>query len=173
MKRRKTSAKSTRADQTAAEFGVTRTVHLVDLENVVGSGHVTEWGAQQARDAYLASGVVALGDHVIVAVSHHNLLAAGYGWPDARHVVRSGEDGADLALQEVMANESLETRFGNCIVVTGDGGFAEPVAALNRVGLPVGVIAPLGRLSAALKLAAAASRELEFQAAMPRTSWSA
>jgi hypothetical protein len=173
MKRCEISAKSAQPGRSAVNFGVTRTVHLIDLENVVGCGHVTEWGAQQARSAYLASGVVALGDHVILAVSHHNLLAAGYGWPDARHVVRSGEDGADLALQEVMATENLQTRFGNCIVVTGDGGFAEAVAAMNRTGFPAGVIAPLGRLSAALKLAAAASRELDFATATPQASWSA
>lgn len=173
MKRNGTSAKTARRRQCAVNFGVTRTVHLIDLENVVGSGHVTELGAQQARAAYLNSGVVAPGDHVIVAVSHHNLLAAGYGWPDARRVVRSGLDGADLAIQEVMASENLHNRFGCCIVVTGDGGFAEVVAAMNRAGLPVGVIAPPGRLSAALKLAAAASREVEFAAATPLASWSA
>lgn len=173
MNRRETSTKSGKAGQPATKFGVTRTVHLIDLENVVGSGHVTEWGARQSREAYLASGVVARGDHVIVAVSHHNLLSAGYGWPDARRVVRSGQDGADLALQDVMSNENLPMRFGNCIVVTGDGGFAGAVAAMIRTGLPVGVIAPAGRLSAALKLAAAASRELDFTTATPQTSWSA
>ena len=141
-----------------------RKVHLVDLENVVGSGHVTELAARQVRDVYLASGVVAPGDHVILGMSHHNQLAAGFGWPDVRREVRSGRNGADLALQEVMATEDLHLRFGSCIVVSGDGGFAHSIAALAGLGLPVGVIAPRGRSSAALKLAATAYAEIEFAA---------
>lgn len=48
-----------------------RTVHLVDLENLAGSGHVTESHARWVRDVYLATGVVSKGDHVILGVSHH------------------------------------------------------------------------------------------------------
>lgn len=139
-----------------------RTIHLVDLENMVGSSHLTESAVRQAWQAYVRCGVVAAGDHVIVATSHHNFLAAGFGWPNARHLVRSGPNGADLALQEVMAAERLEQRFGACILVTGDGGFAHPVAALIGRGLRVGVLAPNGRMSAALKLAATVSYELDF-----------
>jgi hypothetical protein len=139
-----------------------RTVHLVDLENVVGRSHLTESAVRQACAAYTRCGVVAAGDHVIVATSHHNLLAAGFGWPNTRRLVRSGPDGADLALQEVMGHERLEHRFGACILLTGDGGFAHPVAALIGRGLRVEVIAPIGRMSAALKLAATASHELDF-----------
>lgn len=139
-----------------------RTIHLVDLENVVGSSDLTESAVRQACLAYIRCGVVAAGDHVIVATSHRNLLAAGFGWPNARHLVRSGPDGADLALQEVMGRERLEQRFGACILLTGDGGFAHPVAALIGRGLRVEVIAPIGRMSAALKLAATTCYEMDF-----------
>jgi hypothetical protein len=139
-----------------------RTVHLVDLENVVGRSHLTEPTVRQACLTYERCGAVAAGDHVIVATSHHNFLAAGFGWPNARHLVRSGPNGADLALQEVMATEHLEHRFGACILVTGDGGFAHPTAALIGRGLHVEVIAPMGRMSATLKLAATASCEVDF-----------
>lgn len=139
-----------------------RTVHLVDLENVIGRGHLTESAVRQAFLAYARCGVLAAYDHVIVATSHHNLLAAGFGWPHARYVTRSGPNGADLALQEVMANERLQQRFGACILLTGDGGFAHPVAALIGRGLRVEVIAPMGRMSASLRLAATASCELDF-----------
>lgn len=149
-----------------------RKAHLIDLENIVGSGHVTESAARHVRDAYLACGVVGHGDHVILGISHHNLLAAGLSWPSARRKVRSGRDGADLALQEVMATENLHMRYESCIVVTGDGGFAHPIAALAGLGLPVGVIAPRGRSAAALKLAATAYAEIDF-ASHAQTSWSA
>lgn len=137
-------------------------VHLVDLENVVGSGHVIESDARRVRDLYLRSGVVTTGDQVIIGVSHHNELAAGYGWPEARRVVLSGQDGADLALQAVMASEGIDRRFGACLLSSGDGGFAHPVASLIKLGLPVGVIAPKGRLAAGLRLAASAVCEVDF-----------
>lgn len=148
-----------------------RTVHLVDLENLAGSGHVTESHARWVRKVYLATGMVAHGDHVILGVSHHNQLAAGYGWPEARRVVRSGADGADLALQEVMTSENLVERFDSCILVSGDGGFAEVIAALAGQGLRSGVIAPRGHCSAALKLAATGCVEIDFGMTDADTGW--
>lgn len=149
-----------------------RRAHLLDLENMVGAGHVTEAEARLARDIYIAAGLVAVNDQVIVGVSHHNAFVAKWVWPSARVVVTSGPDGADLALQEVMEIENLHTRFGSAILVTGDGGFAHPVATLIGRGLPVGVIAPRGRLSRVLKLAATASCEIDFTPT-PHTSRSA
>jgi hypothetical protein len=148
-----------------------RTVHLVDLENLAGSGHVTESHARWVRDVYLATGVVSKGDHVILGVSHHNLLAAGLGWPEARLVVLSGPNGADLALQEVMATENLAGRFGSCMAGTGDGGFAPAVAALAGQGLWCGVIAQRGHCAAALKLAAHSWAEIDFGMTDADTGW--
>lgn len=143
-----------------------RTVHLVDLENIVGSGDISAAAADHARAVYLASGLVATDDHVIVGISHHNLMAAGLAWSAARHVVRSGPNGADLALKDVMVTEHLEQRFGACILLTGDGGFAHSTAALINHGLPVGVVEPKGRLASTLRLAASASREIDFTSAV-------
>jgi len=151
---------------------LTRKVHLFDLENTVGAGHVTEGEARLARDTYMATGAVAAHDHVIVGVSHHNWVVAKSVWPNARVLPKSGPDGADLALQEVMAVENLHTRFGSAILVTGDGGFAHPVAALIGRGLPVGVIGPRGRVSRSLKLAATANCEVDF-VSNRQSSWSA
>lgn len=139
-----------------------RSVHLIDLENLVGSGHVTEETARYTCTAYAALGVVGPNDQVIVAVSHHNLWAAWYGWPHVRCEARSGPDGADLLLQEIMASERLAVRFDLAVLATGDGGFAAATAALIEAGLPVGVIAPRGRLSARLRLAANAALETDF-----------
>lgn len=149
-----------------------RKVHLLDLENMVGAGHIREAEARLAREIYLATAVVSANDHVIVGVSHHNAFVAKSVFADARVVVKSGFDGADLALQEVMAVENLHTRFGSAILVTGDGGFAHPVAALIGTGLKVGVIAPRGHLSRALKLAATISCEIDFTP-NSQSSWSA
>ncbi len=139
-----------------------RLVHLVDIENAVGCSSVTQDDVRRVRAAYLGSGLVGPRDQVIVGVSHHNVIAVGLGWPEARRVVRSGKDGADLALQEVMATEQLDLRFGACVVVTGDGGFALPVAQLIARGLSVAVVGPLGRTAAALRLASTVSRHVDF-----------
>lgn len=50
-----------------------RTVHLLDLENMVGSGHLTESAVRRVRAAYVAAVVVAPGDLVILGVSHQTI----------------------------------------------------------------------------------------------------
>jgi hypothetical protein len=46
-------------------------------------------------------------DQVEVASSHLTLLNAALGWPRARYRVRSGPDGADLALLDVLRHENI------------------------------------------------------------------
>jgi hypothetical protein len=139
-----------------------RAIHLIDIENMAGTSHVTEEVVRTIKANYIR--VVGLGatDHVVIAASHHNALAAGYGWPKARLLCRSGPDGADTELQDVMNHENAHQRFERCYLSTGDGGFAEAVAALSGRGLRVEVIAPAGGLSAKLTLAATASCECDL-----------
>jgi hypothetical protein len=140
----------------------TRAIHLIDIENMAGTGHVTEDVVRNIRANYIKIVGIGDNDHVVIAASHHNALAAGFGWPGARLLCRSGPDGADRELKDVMDHERLHQRYERCYLATGDGGFADSIAALSRRGLRVGVIAPINRLSAKLKLAATASRELDL-----------
>jgi hypothetical protein len=76
-------------------------------------------------------------EHVVIGTSHVGLMATGLGWAGPRLVARSGENGADLALLEVLAQERVEERFDEVIIVSGDGIFTDAVAALGAAGVRV------------------------------------
>jgi hypothetical protein len=147
----------------ASLIALARTVHLVDIENLAGTGRLTESIVGRTRAAYGNEMHVASNDQVIIGVSHqNNLFAVWYGWPGARVLLRSGPDGADHALQDVMTGEGLEHRFANCVLASGDGGFDYAVASLGARGLGVRVVCQTGTLSSRLRLAASAALEFDF-----------
>ena len=135
-------------------LGLHRTLHLVDIENLCGYAHLTADAVSTVNAIYAMTVGVAQLDHVVVGCSHHNGLAAATGWPGARYVWRSGPDGADIALQEVIEFEAPENRFTRVVLATGDGGFDLSAALMITRGLEVIVAARVGSLSSRLRLAA-------------------
>jgi hypothetical protein len=131
-----------------------RALHVVDIENLAGApipslGQVTE-----ARDWYMTRMAFGADDQVVMAASHYGLLNAAIGWPHARYRVRSGPDGADLELLDVLLNEDVATRFNHVVIASGDGVFGEVAAALRDCGVRVTVVSRRGSLSPGLARAA-------------------
>lgn len=130
-----------------------RTLHLIDVENLAGTGlpcpaqigAVYSWYQQQ-----VGFGAV---DHVVLACNHLALVDAAFGWPGARYLVRSGPDGADLELLDVLEHENVVERFTRFVVASGDGIFAA-AAGLAAAGRWVTVVSRREALSARLRLAA-------------------
>ena len=108
---------------------------------------------------YTACLVFGAMDQVEVASSHLTLLNAALGWPHARYRVRSGPDGADLALLDVLRHENVATRFTHVAIGSGDHLFAEVAAHLAAQGVWVTVVSRRRSLSPRLALAA---REVIF-----------
>jgi len=126
-----------------------RTMVLVDLENLCGSGDPS------AIECHWAQNLVAtVADdreaQVVVAVSHHAAPVAMFSWQGGRVVLRSGQDGADLALLEVIRDEGVAERFGRVVLGSGDGIFATAVAELVEHGLVVDVVAPEHSIASSL-----------------------
>jgi hypothetical protein len=132
---------------------VCRTLHLVDLENLAGGADFTAVQAAALRTAY--EHVVGIGpdDLVIVATSHYAAPVAWFAWPHARRLTRSGQDGADLALLDVLASERVTERFSAVIVASGDGIFAEASASIQAAGCQVTVVSRPQALSRRLAFA--------------------
>ena len=129
-----------------------RTIHLIDLENLVG-GAVTSALADACYAAYSEHVPVADIDHVVVATNPGAGLAAGMAFgSSARLRVGHGADGADLALLEVLKHEQLENRYDRVVIASGDGIFAETAAALAADVNVVAVSRP-GSLSRHLRMA--------------------
>lgn len=131
-----------------------RTLHLIDIENLHGEPRPAAESVCQARTVYEAHVVVGENDLVVVACNHGCALDVGLAYAGARLVVRSGPDGADLALLEVLAEHDVGGRFDAVVVASGDGIFTDAVSALAAVGLPTLVVSRPESLSRTLRLAA-------------------
>lgn len=139
-----------------------RRIVLIDIENVVG-------GLAAVRD-YVSWAKVVVGecvpaqpgDQVVIGVGPTGLLDLACAWKSVRYVMRPGQNGADLALLEVLG-ENIADRFTEVVLVSGDGIFTHAIAALAARGVKTTVVAQASGLSRRLELAAAEVRLLPAQ----------
>jgi hypothetical protein len=131
-----------------------RVLHVVDIENLAGTGDPSLNLVSQVQDWYLTRLGLGTDDQVVMASSHHCFLNAALGWPHARYRVRSGRDGADLELLDVLEHENVATRFSHVIIGSGDGGFSDAAESLATDGVWVTVVSRPGSLSPGLARAA-------------------
>jgi hypothetical protein len=126
-----------------------RSLHLVDIENLVGGARAYRCSVADALEQYRTLAGFQEGDHVVIAACSGLAFRAGCLWAGARILVAHGPDGADLALlDEIITPESIAARFDRVVIGSGDGIFVESISALRRLGISVGVVAPIGGLSA-------------------------
>jgi len=131
-----------------------RRLHLVDIENLAGGSLPSLRQVRQAQGLYADCLGFGAMDQVEVASSHLTLLNAALGWPQARYRVRSGPDGADLALLDVLRHENVATRFTHVAIGSGDHLFAHEAARLAAQGVWVTVVSRRRGLSPRLGLEA-------------------
>lgn len=130
-----------------------RRLVVVDVENIAG-GAINDCGAVDWVKRVLMEAVdLTEGDHIVVGTSEYGLCTVGCRWPNVRYVARSGKDGADLALLEVL-DENVENRFNDVVVASGDHIFTAKVSALVEAGVRVTVVGRRGRTSYLLAHAA-------------------
>ncbi|PNH79222.1 NYN domain-containing protein [Arthrobacter sp. AFG20] len=147
-------------------LGYDRSVHLLDIENLLSAGEIEANAINAVFADYKKQVTVTKEDLVIIGVSSvEGLMAVAMSnLRNCRLLYRPGKDGADLALQEVLDHEQLESRFEVVHVATGDGGFSASVAALAGRGAYVVVISLPESLSMRLRLAAHQTIELRTEA---------
>jgi hypothetical protein len=131
-----------------------RTLHLVDIENLAGATMPSLSQVREVRRDYAHCLPFGGLDQVVIASSHLTLLNAGLGWPAARYRIRSGPDGADLELLDVLLCENVATRFSCVAIGSGDGIFANAAAILAAAGIWITVVSRRSSLSPRLRLAA-------------------
>jgi NYN domain-containing protein len=127
-----------------------RALHVVDIENLAGAPIPSRGQVTEVQDWYMTRLGFGADDHVVMAASHYGLLNAALGWPHARYRVRSGPDGADLELLDVLLNEDVAARFNHVVIGSGDGVFGEVAASLRDRGVRVTVVSRRGSLSPGL-----------------------
>lgn len=116
-------------------------VHLIDLENLYGSGRLSYDAVKQTRLAYLEEVGVQEGDLVLVAAGIGNRLTVTNGWPGALYKFREGLNGADIALAEFMSEFHSSHRYNRAFLGSGDGGLAPYAEFLRKTGLDIVVVA--------------------------------
>jgi len=124
-----------------------RALHVVDIENLVGASVPTLDRVSEVQGQYLACLRFGADDQVVLAASHLGLLNAGLGWPHARYEVRSGKDGADLALIDVLEHENVAARFSHVVIGSGDGLFGDAAGHLADRGVHITVVSRRGSLA--------------------------
>jgi len=131
-----------------------RQLILIDIENLTGTPSPTSEEVQTAKAA-LRQVVPGFDDaQHIIACSHHAAPTVAFAFRSARHLWRSGRDGADLALLDVLENERVDERFERVTLCSGDGIFAASAAWLAEAQVDVRVVSLPGHLATRLQLAA-------------------
>jgi NYN domain len=127
-----------------------RALHLVDIENLAGAPIPSLGQVAEVQDWYMARMAFGADDQVVMASSHLGLLNAALGWPHARYRVRSGPNGADLELLDVLLHENVAARFNHVVIGSGDGAFRQAAANLAARGVRVTVVSRPDSLAAGL-----------------------
>jgi len=132
-----------------------RRLHLVDIENLAGASLPSLGQIREVQDLYARCLGISPVDQVVIASSHLTWLNAARGWPRVGYRVRSGPDGADLALLDVLRYENVAGRFTHVAIGSGDGIFASAAEVLADAGVWVTVVSRRRGLSWRLQRAAA------------------
>jgi len=143
-----------------------RAIHLVDLENLIGTSAMSVEQVAMVRQMYVKAADVAGEDHVVLATGPTAAPTAWFAWGPARRLVRAGIDGADQALLEVIALEALANRYTRVVVGSGDGIFTDACRVL-QLSCTVTVVCRRESLSAQLSRAVRDVRFLEDVPSLP------
>ncbi len=78
-------------------------------------------------------------DQVVIACCDRAFKTIGFCWPGPDYRIRSGPDGADLELLDVIQHEQIASRFADVVMGSGDRAFTNAVSALAATGCRVTV----------------------------------
>ena len=132
-----------------------RRLHLVDIENLICDHRPNTHLIRQCQRRYLEIARPQECDLVVVGCSHWMAKAIMFDWRGPRFVVRSGEDGADMALLEVWEDLSTSTeRFAEVLIASGDHIFGPLASEIARERTLVTVISRPEALAPNLRMAA-------------------
>ena len=147
----------------------TRSLHLIDLENLCASGLPTEGLIAKVWRTYRYGVPTSLEDQYIVGSSHLFAMRAWFVLPDQgiQRRARSGKDGGELAILADVDLEHAASRFDRLVIASGDGMFTETAKAARKHGLHVHQVSGLGSCSRTLAASAHTHSRLRLAATAP------
>lgn len=137
-----------------AKRSTTRTLHLVDLENLLGDRREEEVALSGLR-RYLRVARWAPGDAVTIAADPQIVRQIGFVPPAPcnLHATR-GSDAADVMLLAHAAPELVARGYARMVIGSGDGIFADRARAVRDLGIGVAIVARPSGLARAFRLSA-------------------
>ena len=123
------------------------TLHLIDIENLVGFGKVTAESVALVRRRYMSASKAGVNDTYCIAAHPMNRKALLEGWRGASYLYRKGKDGADQALLNIYWGLQSPEKFQRIVLGSGDFIFWQLVEDARRVGITVEVLARKGSCS--------------------------
>jgi NYN domain len=127
-----------------------RALHVVDIQNLAGAPIPSLVQVNEVQGWYMTRLGFGADDQVVMASSHLGFINVALGWPHARYRVRSGPDGADLELLDVLEHEDVAARFSHVVIGSGDWRFSRAAASLIERGVRVTVVSRRGSLATVL-----------------------
>lgn len=128
-----------------------RTLHVLDVENLVGGTTAGTASVEACLSAYRSTIAVAPVDHAVLGSGTTFACACAEAWPGARLHLGRGLDGADHALLQAIDPDFTARRYDRVVVGSGDHIFCGLVTGLRSRGLAVLVVARPGSLSRDLR----------------------
>ena len=126
----------------------TRTLHLVDIENLVGDPKAPTAVVLDVLDRYLEVAGYRDGDHVVIAANPGLMARVAFDLPVPCNVhAARGENGADLVLLAQAEPSRVAARYDRLVIGSGDGAFADVALAVRDLDTPVVVVARPGCMS--------------------------
>jgi len=141
-----------------------RRLVLVDIENIVGGGISMATQVRAAQSAIEKVITPRVDDQLVLACGRFSVGIVGFEWVGPRRLkFRSGIDGADLELLDVLKSERVEVRFAELVLVSGDGIFTDAISRLAMTsGIEVTVAARPDACSRRLRMAAKTVLHIAF-----------
>ena len=116
-----------------------RSLHLVDLENLVGDPRAQGPIVRQTFAEYLRVAGWQTGDQVLVASNPWLISEVCFDLPVACNVhAVHGHDGADVMLLSNAPPELVAKRYDRLVVGSGDGIFSARARAAHDLGVEIG-----------------------------------
>ena len=114
-----------------------RTLHVIDIENLVGGSGAGPTAVGPALSAYRSTVAVGTDDHAVIAAGPTLAVAAGLAWSGAQLRFGHGIDGADDALLDAVDPAFTAAHYDRVVIASGDHAFLPLVAALRAAGVAV------------------------------------
>lgn len=150
-------------------MNATRSLHLIDLENLCGSGIAPTDVIERVWNTYRYGVPTSPRDQYVVGTSHGFAARAWFVLPQQgiQRRARSGTDGGELSILTALDLAHAVRRFDRLVIASGDGMFTGTATTARQHGLHVHQVSGIGACSRTLAAAAHTHSRLRLGLPLP------